>query len=38
MNKETEEDLLKDNDQISASENDLSQVKALQSTPQEETQ
>jgi chemotaxis protein MotB len=30
MNKETEEELLKDNDQISASEHDLSQVKSLQ--------
>jgi chemotaxis protein MotB len=38
MNKETEEDLLKDNDQISASESDLSQVKALQSSSQQEPQ
>lgn len=35
MNKETEEQILKDNDQISVSENDQSQVKALQKNPEE---
>ncbi|QDC44149.1 flagellar motor protein MotB [Methylophilus medardicus] len=33
MNKDTEEQLLKDNDQISVSEHDQSQVQALQKTP-----
>jgi len=34
MNKETEEDLLKDNEQISVSEQDKSQVEALQKKPE----
>lgn len=34
MNKETEEDLLKDNDQISVSEQDKTQVEALQKKPE----
>lgn len=34
MNKETEEDLLKDNEQISVSEQDQSQVEALQKKPE----
>lgn len=38
MNKETEEDLLKDNDQISVSEQDKTQVEALQKKPEQPTQ